>query len=351
MPRRIPLKELSADAFKCPADRAAVQNLERIPLLPMLVKQFNEVALDRVLAARTQSESIRCGPEQMRSVYGLLLEACRALDVPRPDLYVRYGSDCNALTTGVQRPAVILHSELIDQFTDEELLFVIGHELGHIRSEHILYQMLGRVLLPLLDMAGQATLGVGKLASYGLVSAFCEWLRQAEFTCDRAGLLACQDPRVAYGAIMKLGGGHSRYSHEMNIDAFLEQSRAQQLGGATDGVARTLLFLTYSWQLNHPQVVHRARELENWVVRGDYARILDGDYPRAEGQPGYVEETTGFRVSDRSGASPSASSGSRPSAPPPPPPQDRCPRCGVLVSPAIAFCRECGAGLGDEEPI
>jgi Zn-dependent protease with chaperone function len=132
-----------------------------------------------------------------------------------------------------------------------------------------------------LNALGQATLGLGQLAGMGLVSAFFEWLRQAEFSCDRAGLLVCQNPRAAYSATMKLGCGETRYNEEMDVDVFLEQARHYSGMKGLEGMSKALLFLLYTWQLDHPQVVYRAKSLEEWVNDGSYDRILSGDYPRS----------------------------------------------------------------------
>jgi hypothetical protein len=47
-----------------------------------------------------------------------------------------------------------------------------------------------------------------------------------------------------------------------------------------EGLTKALLFVFYNWQLTHPQVVFRAKELEEWLRGGAYARILSGDYLR-----------------------------------------------------------------------
>jgi hypothetical protein len=42
----------------------------------------------------------------------------------------------------------------------------------------------------------------------------------------------------------------------------------------------------YNWRLSHPQVVFRAKHIDEWVTSGAYQKILEGDYPReAEGEP------------------------------------------------------------------
>ncbi len=377
MADRICLKQISPDAFVSPTDRAALQNLQRVPVLPILVQKFNEFAVDRLWYVMNSAESVRCGPSQFPTLYHLLREACWALDVPQPELYVQTGREQNAYTAGVNRTFIVVNSELVERFSDEELLFVLGHELGHVKCGHVLYQMLARFLLPLLDAVGQATLGVGKIASYGLVSAFYEWMRQAEFTCDRAGLLVCQDPEIAFRTTMKIGSGGGRLDAEMNVDAFLEQARHHVEAEGFEAVAKALLFFFYSWQLTHPQVVFRARGLDEWIRSGAYDRVLGGDYTRDAGATRWVDPCPGVPRGPRPAPRPESSARTRatdshqPAAPrspdtetpPDPLPTDPmeadpiptfsglvlCPQCGALASSAVARCRECGAELPEEE--
>jgi hypothetical protein len=94
-------------------------------------------------------------------------------------------------------------------------------------------------------------------------------------SCDRAGLLAAQDPEAALRALMKVAGG-SRLA-EMDVTAFLEQVREYDAqGDLRNGV---LKLLSLQGQL-HPFAVLRAAELRRWIDDGNYQRILDGDYPR-----------------------------------------------------------------------
>lgn len=278
--QRRSLTGISAEAFVSPRDRAALTSLEQMPLLPQLIRKFNEVAGDRVAYVQNSAASVRCGPRQLPTLYRLMQEGAEILDVPEPEIYLQRDPVENAYTAGVSRTFIVLSSALVENFSNDELLFVIGHELGHVKCGHVLYQMVGRLLLPLLETLGSVTLGLGQLAGIGLVSGFYEWLRQAEFSADRAGLLACQDARVACTAIMKLGGGGTRLDAEMNVDSFLEQARRHAESASAEGIAKALLFLLYNWQLTHPQVVFRARELDQWVQSGDYERILGGRYSR-----------------------------------------------------------------------
>ena len=63
-----------------------------------------------------------------------------------PDLYIQWGYDINACTVGAENPIIILNSGLIDLCDDDEIMFVIGHECGHVKSNHMLYHMMGQVI-------------------------------------------------------------------------------------------------------------------------------------------------------------------------------------------------------------
>ncbi|MBC8136885.1 MAG: M48 family metalloprotease [Fibrella sp.] len=315
---RIRLANLSSAAFVSDTDRAALENIQRIPLLPQILRKFHEMALDKISYAQNSAESVRCGPKQYPTLHRMLRESCEILQITEPELYIHQSEVFNAYTSGANQTFIVLHSSLVAHFTDEELLFVIGHECGHIKAGHVLYQEIGRMLMPLLEIIGQATLGLGQLAGLGLVAAFYEWMRQAEMSCDRAGLLVVQDPRSALSALMKLGGGSTRFDNEANLDTFLEQARAHSQTSGLEGLSRAILFVMYNWQLSHPQVVFRAKGLDEWEQSGAYQRILDGNYPRD------------MMASSQLGQ------------------QVKCSRCRKMVTASLSFCPECGQDLHPE---
>lgn len=341
---------ISSDAFVSPTDRVALTNLQKTPLLPLLVRKFNEYAVDKIFYVKNSAESVRCGPNQFPTLFHMMQEAASILNVPEPELYVKYDYSYNAYTAGVNRTFITLHSALVDNFTNDELMFIIGHEMGHIKCGHVLYQMMGRMLIPLLEVIGDVTLGVGKLAGVGLVMGFYEWMRQAEFSCDRAGLLVSQNVRDSFSATMKLGCGSTRLNEEMNLDAFLEQARSHSEQAGLEGLAKGLLFLMYTWQLDHPQVVFRAKGLDEWIKSSAYETILGGQYAQ--------DMTGGFQMGGQrrcKGCStmvsatvrfcPNCGSDLNSAAPATPPPAAACAKCGAALARGAKFCADCGASV------
>ncbi|MEI8281176.1 MAG: M48 family metallopeptidase [Armatimonadota bacterium] len=278
MSERKILTGITADAFISDSDKWALNKLRNLPLVPQLVSKFYEVGIDRWLYCYNMSSSIRCGPNQYPTLYGIMRESAKVMDMPEPELYVSNNPFTNAFAGGVERPYVTLRSSMIDTMTDEELYFIMGHELAHIKSQHVLYFSVGSLLFPLLDLLGRRTMGASDVATYALVLAFYEWSRQAEFSSDRGGLLVAQDLQVATKSLIKLAAGPSRLSHELNQDAFMEQARAYQDADSLDKLGKFVLFATMGKTMTHPMPVHRTQELERWTQTGAYERILNGDF-------------------------------------------------------------------------
>lgn len=279
MARKV-LTGITADAFVSDADKWALDKLKKIPLLPQLIQKFYEYGFDRWFYCMNMSMSVRCGPNQYPTLYNILRESCSVLDMPEPELYISSNPFPNAYTGGVERPYITLRSSIVQNLTDEELFHLMGHELGHIKANHVLYFSVAAVLLPLLEMLGRRTLGLGDAAQIGLVLAFYEWMRQAEFSADHAGLLVSQSLDLSIDSMISLTAGPNRLSHEMNRDAFMDQARAYQDAGTWEQLGKVILFMLFGHEFSHPMPVHRTQEMERWYLSGTYDRILAGDYTR-----------------------------------------------------------------------
>lgn len=215
------------------------------------------------------------GPRQFPRLNAAWEAVLATLDAPeRYPLYVSANPVLNAGAIGMDRPFVVLSSAAARELDDAELRAVLGHELGHILSDHVLYKTMLRVLLRAGRMALRAPLtGIPLLA---VLAGFLEWDRKSELSADRAGLLAVQDPAVARRLLLRMAAG---VGEGADVEAFRAQARAfDEEGGVVDGVIRLLALMGRS----HPFPVHRLREVDRWVEAGDYARILGGDYPRRD---------------------------------------------------------------------
>jgi Zn-dependent protease with chaperone function len=272
---------IQKEAFVGEADRRALDALKRVPLLPLVVQKFYEHGLDRWMYVYNMARAVRCGPKQYKTLYEIMRESCAILDMPEPELYLTSNPFPNAFAGGVERPYVTMRSSMVEALDDEQLYYLMGHELGHIKSGHILYMSVALLLAPLLELIGRRTLGLGDAASIALTLALFEWYRQAEISADRAGLLVSQSLDDTLDSMLALAAGPNRLIHEADRGAFMEQARAYQDASPLDSLGKLLWFFLINGTATHPMPVHRAQMIERWAQGGDYERVLAGDYPGA----------------------------------------------------------------------
>jgi len=264
------LTGLKADSFRHPLDLEATKTLKQIPGLDMMVRNLLGPMAEQIFYVENIASSILVGEKQLPDLHKLLLEACQILDIDAPQLYVRQHPAPNAYTFAMRgkQPFVVIHTSLIEILTPEEIQAVIAHELGHLKCDHSVY------LTPvnLLILAAAIVPNVGAVLAQAIQSQLLAWVRCAEFSCDRAALLATQNPKVVMSVLMKLAGGSPTLSSQLNLDAFIDQARAY------DDISKTelgeMVKSARTAELSHPVPVLRAREIDRWASSQDYQKLL-----------------------------------------------------------------------------
>ncbi|MDA8370605.1 MAG: M48 family metallopeptidase [Nocardiopsaceae bacterium] len=270
---RIRFENISSRAYEHPADRGALVALRSLRGFDDIFRQLSGLFNERALRLMFLSSAVRVNEQQFPEVHNYVRDAAYVLDLDEvPELYIQMNPRPNAMAIGSKKPFMVMTTGLFDLLDPEEQRFVVGHEVGHILSGHAVYRTM---LLALVRLAARvAWIPLGYIGIRAIVTALEEWYRKSELSCDRAGLLAAQDPDAAKRALMKLAGG-SRLA-EMNPDSFLEQANEYDRGGdARDSLIKMLSLVGQT----HPFAVIRMAELHRWIDGGDYQRILNGDYP------------------------------------------------------------------------
>ncbi len=270
---RVKLTGLDSREYEHPFDRRALEALTGTPGLETLVRKFNEYGLERLFRISFTGSNLKVTPRNFPDLDAMLHELCGILDIARvPDLYIRWDYGVNAFTAGVERPLIVLDSGCIDLLDETELRFVLGHELGHIKSNHVLYHQMA-IAIPIIGkIIGSMTLGLGSLIGTGLELALLKWHRMSEFTADRAGCLACQDASAGSRALMKAAGLPAKYHNAAVTAEFEAQARA------FDDLDDSTLDLVLKWLtsagMSHPWTVMRGSEFLKWVDAGELNKIL-----------------------------------------------------------------------------
>ena len=201
------LHSLNHHEYEHPFDKAALKTLEKTSALPLILKSFNKNTLDKLFKLQHARSKIEISDAHFPKLYQLFIRACEILNIKTiPKFYLFESYNVNAYATGFSYPIVSISSGVLERFTEQDLMFIIGHELGHIKSEHLLYHQLATWLPTIRRFLGYLTLGIGDLVATELQYSLLYWYRMSEYTCDRAGLLTVQEKQAAISALSKLGG-------------------------------------------------------------------------------------------------------------------------------------------------
>ena len=264
------LTGLDHASYEHPFDKKALEALENTPGIKMFGEWITSNFIERIYDVQYRGSNIRVTADSYPKIYEYLQYACQILDVKKiPECYVQWGYDINAFTVGSENPLIVINSGLIDLCDDDEIMFVIGHELGHIKSNHMLYHMMAQTL----DMlVGQVPLVLTKLIAGGLQFALYYWSRMSEFTADRAGLMCCQNKDAAVRAFMKMAGVPKNHFNQLNFETFIQQARDFKMMDLTNmnKIIKTISIADDS----HPWTVMRAAELLKWIEEGEYNRFI-----------------------------------------------------------------------------
>lgn len=204
------------------------------PDLKMLRGFKNFRPLELVVASLVRSQkhlfqhrfigrALKVSPRQLPKVHQIAKECAETLGIAMPALYLTNNPMMNAFTFGTQEDSfIVVHSQLVDHFTDDELRFVIGHEMGHIQNKHVVYLTTMRLLsqLPAILKPLQPLVS----------AALLTWSRRAEITCDRAGLLCCKHLDVAEKTFVKMASGSTKHYGDIDVEAYMDQLEESQKG-------------------------------------------------------------------------------------------------------------------------
>ncbi len=280
--RRI-LTDIAPRAWEHPADRAALAALRKIPVFDDILRKLFGFFGEKPIRLAFLANSVRISDRQFPRVKLLYEDVLQTLDAPDDyPLFVSQTPIVNAGAYGMDEPFIILNSGTVKLLDDEQLSYVMGHELGHIMSDHVLYRTMTVLLI---QLAGMGFPIVG-LAARAILVALLEWSRKSELSSDRAGLLSVQNPQGVMNTMLKMAGGGD--DDEMNLDEFIIQAEEyRESGDVADQVFKVLNLMGQS----HPFYVLRVAEIRSWIEEGEYDRILRGEYQhRGEPDPAYNED-------------------------------------------------------------
>ena len=208
---------MTASAIRCSNDLKLSKALlarQEIKRLNRSIKRQSEKGEQSATRRHLLATSVRLSPGMAAGVHQKADHCVERLGIDSPlELYAYASPQFNAACFKPEegRVFIMFSSSLLEAFNDSELLFVMGHELGHhVYGHHqipIGYVLRGRQPPP-------ADLALDLFA----------WSRYAEISADRAGAFCAQDLESVARALFKLASGITdERVVRFELDEFLAQ--------------------------------------------------------------------------------------------------------------------------------
>ncbi len=212
--------------------------------------------LGRAHHRRILQQSTRVDIHTAPQLAKLVQHAEKRLSPGEVEVYLTPGNILNAYTFGILSPkVVVLYFPMLKVMDEDELLFVIGHEMGHVALGHTWLNSL---------VGGLAGIPSPWSAAALLSMAFLWWNRACEYSADRAGLLACGKPEKAITALIKLGIG----------DTFRSQAELERAYCLIDAQDDTLLGSLSDILSSHPLLIRRIEKLRSYARSTQYQHLM-----------------------------------------------------------------------------
>jgi Zn-dependent protease with chaperone function len=201
------------------------------------------------------AESQQVTPQTVPEMVPVLQENYGRLQVEPVNVFIVRSNQLNAYTFGMDSPkAIVLYSALFKIMDRDEIQFILGHEMGHVKLGHTWLNTL---------VGGMAGIPSGLGAAAIMELAFRWWNRACEYSADRSGVLACGKPNKAITALVKLEAGSAALT-QTGMQAAIRHIERED-----DDLVNNLEELIAS----HPMVVKRVEQVRRFTSSTEYHQM------------------------------------------------------------------------------
>lgn len=174
---------------------------------------------DNYYRSMLEGHSFKVEEGTLSRYYNIFNEIKETLQFTEPvDFYITGDPSVNAFAIASQEegePNIInVNSSLIQLMTDDELRFVIGHEMGHLINKNATLVKLINFVFP-----------HGATVPITLQYKIRLWQQLSELVADRFGYMAMPNLNVCISAFFKMSSGLDFNKMDMKVEAFLEDNK------------------------------------------------------------------------------------------------------------------------------
>ena len=188
-------------------------------VVKFVLKNAQDETDDDIWRSQMEGHCMKVDPKLLGNFYNLCQEVLQRLSFKEPvDFYVSGDASINAFSIAASEeghPHIVnINSELFKLMSEDELKFVVGHELGHLINKDTELKRLINFVYP----ANRPQIPLALNHKIHLHDNLCE------LVADRFGYIACGNLEASVTAFYKMKSGLDLQSMQVSISDLLEDN-------------------------------------------------------------------------------------------------------------------------------
>ena len=251
------------------SERSSFDRLKKNEVLNIILNLMGKTHASITSLAEIPDRSFIVTKETCPRLYGLYRIAHDKLELEKEyDLFCTMDYGRNAKTLGTDDECIIvIDSTCLEDFSDAQILALLGRELGHIKFKHVKYLTAFNLIDYLVSFLPSV---LSRFAEAAAVSAakglLLDWLLAAQFSADRAGAFIAGDILPVIQNNLMISGLETA---EECID-FKRYTQINLMEDLDNFDSATKLLMTNTLQdFPIPFVIPRIRELDKWKASSE----------------------------------------------------------------------------------
>ncbi len=137
------------------------------------------------------------GPLKYPDIYDIVKKCSERLELVVPIVFIREDMDralIYSIASDIIDPCIVISKQLVDMCHSDELMFLIGCECGRIQNNHCAYNMAFTYLNYNKFVFRPVEKSYKQTVSKQLFAALVQWVKYADITANRAGIICLDKP-------------------------------------------------------------------------------------------------------------------------------------------------------------
>lgn len=176
-------------------------------------------------------KTVKITSKQFGQVYEIINRICNLLELDTIQAYVFEDFYYGVSAKGIRYQWIEISAKTIEDFTTEELEFMIAKELYNIKFGNTYYSMIIQLFIENIE---KIKVPFGHVAKEGIKAAMFKWHRVMNFSSDNFGYAVCGNLKSAVNAILLTILNNRMLTDNMNINEYIKQ--AEEIGVLDDEV-------------------------------------------------------------------------------------------------------------------